>query len=390
MSMAAIGVAAAGAVVSSGASYGLSQLNKPKTPSLGSGGGGGGSGAPQPIDYGALLGMANAGAGTQSQAILSAFPQYIGAQLGGVDQIASKLNNGYTASALGAINKAMGETGNIDTQAGNSSNVGRFLQGAGMAQVANSGPNALEQNLYNQAGSDLALGSSLNPEEERAASQQASAAWNARGLGTGASAASADLLNRYQYGQQRLAQRQSAATNADNTYTQNPLARFAAGTQALGQANNAFGTSGNLYNQSGNLALNAAGAYIATDPYQRALNPGIAMGQNAFSSLGQTYGQQNQLAGDVASFNANMQASMYNSGQNNQAALAGAQYAGQASNNASLAQLLGSGLSAGSNLGSAYLKNQQYGLGQSAFSNLPTQSAANSALGFTPQMASHI
>ena len=319
-----------------------------------------------PLDYGALMKSANDQARISSEAQfqsqLAAYPQIQALQLGTTRTIADNLNNSYTASALGAINAAMSERSNMDSEARNVSAAGGDLStlGGGLAafgsdQLASSGPNSIEQALYNQTGSDLALGSSLNPEEARAASQQATSAYAMRGLGTGSSAAAADLLNRYQYGQARLAQRQSAAIGADNAINANVIARQGVGLGALGQAGSMYSNSGslhssagNIYNQSGQLALSAANAYLATDPYQRALGAGASFsGANLGNSsgiIGNSYNQSLGMAGNVGSFNANMLDTRYNSALNNNAAMS-------AADTAARGQMIGAGIGAAGQIG---------------------------------------
>ena len=383
------------AVGAGGLAYQMSQGSK--------GGGGGGSSyggigsnyaqPPAPLDYNQILAQANAGAQQQSQSILSAYPQYTDAALGTIGTLASNLNDANTAQAYNWLGQAGGAVGNINSMAQNVAGVapqigqqgdnlaslGGFMQGYGTQQLANAGPNAIENNLMGQANSNLSLGSSLSNEDARQATQQAQASFAQNGLGNSAGAAATGILDRYQLGQQRLQQRQGAAVQADNTVNSNVIARQGVGLSALGQAGNnfgnaasaygqeagAYGTAGNLYGTAGNLATNVAAGYIAADPYQRALNPGIAISGQALGSLGQTYSGQNQLAGDVASFNTNMGASMYNANQTNQAAMYAAQLQSQATQQASQNSLMGSGLGALGSLGGAYLQSQAgngYGL----------------------------
>jgi hypothetical protein len=351
----------------------------------------------------------------QFQAQLDAYPRIQQLQLGTVQTIADNLNNGYTASANNLIGSAMAQRANIDAMAGNVatqagnvagqagnvagiapqigqqaanvSGLGTGLAAFGSDQLARSGPNSLEQDLYNQTAGDLALGSRLNAEEERAASQAARGAFSARGLGVGSGAASAELLNRYQFGQSRLAQRQGAALNANNSITQNVIARQGVGLGALGQAgalySNAgnllgaqanvygqagglygqagglFGNAGSLYNQSAQLGLAGANAYLAADPYQRALGTGVQLGSGILGQTGQmignAYNSATQMAGNVASFNTNMAASMYNSALNNNAALG-------AASTGMLGQLGGAGIGAlGSIGGSAIMGKMMAG-----------------------------
>ena len=319
--------------------------------SPGTGGYGGGPAQAQPLDYGQLMGMANANAAQQVGAQFADQNKYYGQtqglQLGTIGALSQNLTNDpFTRLAQVQLGK-MGNQGNA------LSSLGGIASQYGKAQLANSGPNSLEQNLYNTANSQLALGSSLSPEDQRAATQGADASWASRGLGAGSSAGAAEILGRYQLGQERLSQRQGAAINADNTFTQNPLARYGAGISGLGQAGSFYGNAGNLYGQGANTA-------IAIDPYARAINPGIALaGQNLGNSagiIGQTYAGANNMVGNIASFNANMQDSRYNAYQNNQAALNGAQVGANG-------QLLGAGIGALGQIGGAYLQGQAGGGG---------------------------
>ena len=180
--------------------------------------------APQQLDYKSLMQSASDAARAQVdqqfQDQVKYYPQMEKLQLGTIGKLRDNLNNDYTKQAKGVIDTtlqqgatALADTGNRINALGDlSGNVANQAQQRAMA-----GPTSLEQGLYDRAASDLALGSSLNPEEERAASQQAGNAYAMRGLGTGNSAAAADLLNRYQYGQARLQQRLGNAQAANQT-----------------------------------------------------------------------------------------------------------------------------------------------------------------------------
>jgi hypothetical protein len=63
--------------------------------------------------------------------------------------------------------------------------------------------------------------------------------------------------------------------------------------------------------------------------------------------IGNTYNTATQMAGNVASFNANMLDSRYNSYQNNRAALQGAAMQAGATAGASQNSMMGSGIAAG-------------------------------------------
>ena len=195
----------------------------------------------------------------------------IGTTAGQITQTANNLTGVSNNVAQQAANVA-GLANPLISTAGNLSNLGSQQTAYGTQALSNAGPTTAENNYLNQTASDLALGTSLNPEEERAASQQAVSAFAHSGLGTGQSAAAADLLNRYAVGQSRLQQRQSAFNTADNTVNQNVLARtnsalgalnqgasaYSSGAGILGQAGNAYNTAGSLYSNQGSL-LNTQG-----------------------------------------------------------------------------------------------------------------------------------
>ena len=325
--------------------------------------GGGGSksqpvpAAPQPIDYGALMtASANASAEAYKKELhshIDAYPQLESLQLGTVNKLSGNLNDSYTTQAKGIIDQtlqqgatALSDTGNrINALGDQSAAVANLAQ-----QNALAGPTSIEQGLYNQTAADLALGSQLNPEEARAASQQASNAYAMRGLGTGQSAAAADMLNRYQYGQARLAQRQQAAAGADTLFQNAQNNRYNTASGLLGNTANLYGQAGGAYQNAAQLGFGGANALVNLDPYQRALGTGVQLGSGIQGQSGQmignAYASGQQLAGDVASFNTNMQASMYNSALNNNAALG-------AASTAANGQLLGSGIGALGSIGGA-------------------------------------
>jgi hypothetical protein len=315
--------------------------------------------APKPIDYNALMNASAAASAaaykSELQSQIDAYPQLENLQLGTVNKLSGNLNNAYTKQAKGVIDQTLqqGATALVDT--GNRINRLGDLSGNVALQAqqrAMAGPTSIEQGLYNRAASDLALGSSLNPEEERAASQQASSAYAMRGLGTGQSAAAADLLNRYQYGQARLQSRLGNAQAANQTMEQGIQGRQNTAAGLLGQSANLYGQAGGAYQNAAQLGFGGANALVNLDPYQRALGTGVQLGSGIQGQSGQMIGNAfqsgQQLAGDVASFNTNMQASMYNSALNNNAALGAAS---QASNG----QLMGAGIGAVGSIGAAGL-----------------------------------
>ncbi len=291
----------------------------------------------QPLNYQSILSSALAGADQQYTQEMGNLQSNYGPiqrlQLGTVNKVA----NNIAATPLSQQAIASARMGAL--QSVNQSALGDQLGSYGTSALADSGPNALEKNFYNSASSNLALGSSLNPEEERAASQQATNAYAMRGLGTGNSAAAADLLNRYQYGQARLQQRQGAAVTADNLYTSNPLARAQSALGALGQSANAYG-------QAATTAYGGSNALQSNNPYLQGLGYGSNLSAQNLATqaslMNPAYATQNELGFNVPSFNANMSTSNWAAqNQMNQA-----KYASQMA-------LLGQGINAGSKLATA-------------------------------------
>jgi len=78
---------------------------------------------------------------------------------------------------------------------------------------------AILRELDQQAQGDLALGRSLSPEQVRAATQQARAAFAARGMATGVPAVAAEILNRDEYASAREASRRQFAAGVSGMMT---------------------------------------------------------------------------------------------------------------------------------------------------------------------------
>jgi hypothetical protein len=181
---------------------------------------------------------------------------------------------------------------------------------------AASAPSAIEAEIQRQAQEELMLGRSLSPEQERAAQQSARGAFAARGLGTSAGSSAAEILNRDAMSQQRLDQRR----------------QFALGANQL-----------DLARRGRRITL--AEGYGALDPFARGLNPAFGLGQATMGQgtqlIGNTFNNAVNQAGNVESFNRNMQAGMYNNWQNNNAAIQAANITGRASTNAGTMGMFG-------------------------------------------------
>lgn len=202
----------------------------------------------------------------------------------------------------------------------------------------------IERELQRQALADLQLGRALSPEEERAATQQARAGMSARGLGTGTGALAAEVLNRDSAAAAREAARRNFAGSTNQLLTGNRQAR-------LGLTSDLIGQTGNIRMNQAGLGQNLAASNIAADPYMRAFAPGTSIGGGTLSTganmVGNIYNNATQMAGNVASFNANMLDSRYNTWANNNAALRGAQMQAGATAGASNSAMMGSGIAAG-------------------------------------------
>jgi hypothetical protein len=303
----------------------------------------------EPIDYGALMAQASAAASQQyrdqMRTMVRFYPKMEELQLGTIDKLAGRLDNDYAQQARGAINDALGQRAMIDAEGRNLSAIGGYVSDRALESYEGSGPTSIESELYRQAEGDLALGRSLSPEQIRQAQQSARAAFAARGMGSSAGGAAAEILNRDAMAGQREGERRNFASGANQMLTQNVMARRdqAANQAALG-ANLMTGAAG-LAGNSANLGLAGSSALVALDPRYRAMAPGLqAAGStqaNMMQGIGQTYGGAMGMAGNVASFNANMLDTRANSAMNNWAAMRGAQMGAGAMNNAGMMGMIG-------------------------------------------------
>ena len=252
--------------------------------------------APAPIDYdkmaNASIRVAKAQSAEQEAMIKRLYPEYTKLQFQTADQLAGKLDNEYLARTRGVV--------------------GEELQAA-------SAPNAIEARLQQDAESELALGRSLSPEQERMATQSARAGMAARGMATGNAALGAEILNRDAYASARQDQRRG----------------FAAGVNQM-----------DLARRQRRVGL--AGAYGDLDPFRQAIGPAFGLGSQTLSTttgqVNSIFGGSLQQAGNVESFNTNMAMNRYNSVMNNNAALQSAGMQAGASGNAATMGMIGSGV----------------------------------------------
>jgi hypothetical protein len=256
---------------------------------------------------GAIMAQSSAAAtaqiGEQYKQLIENYPKLENLSFGTVDRLSGNLNNATTQEAQGYIRRAL-EMGGLDPQAAN--------------------PTSIEQALYDKGESDLALGRSLSPEQERAATQSARASMAARGLGSSMASTAAEVLNRDSYATQRERERQGFAASASD--------------QLINGVTSRRMNLANLYSSG-------AGNLIASDPYSRAVGPGLGLGMqtqgNQMQQIGNTFSSANQMAGNVASFNANMLDSRYNSYMNNNAAMRAANMQAGATRQAATMNMIG-------------------------------------------------
>lgn len=253
--------------------------------------------AAKPLDYTKMFAAARENSRLigqdQIDQLKAAYPEFEKMQLGTIDKVSANLNNESYREAKAGLDS-------VDPR-----------------------NNAISKALNASALSDLQLGRSLSPEQERAATQQARAGYAARGLGAGTGAMAAEVLNRDAYATQREAQRRTFAG------------------AVMGDTNQA--------------ALNVANQRMNYDPYQRAFAPGASFGQGisgqAGGMLGQAYGNALNTVGNVDTFNVNMLETRRNSALNNNASMQGAYMNAQAQQSAGQMGMWGSigggGLAAG-------------------------------------------
>ena len=241
----------------------------------------------QPLDFNALMRASSAAATAQVReqykSLIENYPKLEDLSFGTVQRLAGNLDNQSTRDAQDYIRRGLA-IGDLDPAAAD--------------------PTSIEQALYDQGERELALGRSLSPEQIRESQQSARAAFSARGLGNSLGSSAAEILNRDAMASARERERQGFASAANDQFVNNITNR------RLNLANMYFAGAGNL---------------IAADPYNRAVGPGLGYGMqtqgNQMQQIGNTFSSANQMAGNVASFNANMADSRYNSYMNNQSAL---------------------------------------------------------------------
>jgi hypothetical protein len=325
-----------------------------------------------------------------------AFKQLADQQYGSIQRIAKGLDNKYTQGAIDQVNRSfgmadqMGDMANLtvgigdaaganinalapqvigigDQYMGQIGGLGSMLGDQARQAFATSGPTEIEAELYRQGQNELALGRALSPEQMRDATQSARQGMAARGMATGQAALGAELLNRDRFASQREAERRAFAGTANNLREQNVMSRRqAAGNMATAGGNlfDAAGRigmagremAGNLYQtgantqmtgrqiggallgDAGRLRQSGAAMRADLDPFARAMNPGLSLGQTAqgagLNAIGQSYGNMLDLFANTGSFNVNRNDSFLNNWNNQNTSIVTGQQAAQAQTNA--------------------------------------------------------
>jgi hypothetical protein len=215
-----------------------------------------------------------------------------------------------SAAQLGAAGPMFGQLadqqyGSIQRVAGGLDNA--YTRDARSALGASMGSAGTMERM---AGEELALGRSLSPEQQRQATQSARQAFSARGLGTGQGAAAAEILNRDQYATQREQQRRGFASQ--------------------------------LLEASGGMRQRGALAMTQVDPFGRAIQGGLSLGQTAqglgMDTIGRAYQGGLDFFGNANTFNINRGDSLYNAWLNNATAAQTGQMAANAQTQAANTQ----------------------------------------------------
>jgi hypothetical protein len=242
--------------------------------------------------------------------------------------------------------EALAERGMMRDAQGQLGRFGNLAEQQAMMAGGEAGPTSIEQEMYAQGLTDLRLGRALSPEQQREATQSARAAFAARGLGTSAGGAAAEILNRDRYATARQDARRQFAADANTMLSDNVLKRRQGAAQIAGMGSDIANARAGVGAQMAQIGLSGAQSLLNLSPYQRALALGGSL-------IGGTYDRATKLAGDTASFNANMLDSRYNSYQNNQAALQGAAMQSGASRNSGMMGMfsgIGGGLLTGAGM----------------------------------------
>jgi hypothetical protein len=172
-----------------------------------------------------LYGQAGQMAGGQSQQL-----QDLAAQAGrSMEPVNAQLQNLY-GQAGGLTQQAVGDVRNIAGQAAADPRSALWQATAANVQGNLGQLDPLTQQLSDTAQSQLALGGQLSPDQIAAATQQARAAYSARGMLGASGSIAAEVLGRTAFQQQMLQQREQFASGVSGLVQQEQAQRTAAAT----------------------------------------------------------------------------------------------------------------------------------------------------------------
>ncbi len=136
--------------------------------------------------------------------------------------------------------------------------------------------------------------------------------------------------------------------NANQAFNQGTIQRRDQAAQQAALGANIMQSAAGQYGNAANIGFAGAQNMLAADPYGRALGVGLQSAGNTQANLqsgiGQTYGNAMGMAGNVASFNANLLDTRANSQLNNWASMEAARMQAGAASQAGTMGMIGSGV----------------------------------------------
>jgi hypothetical protein len=241
------------------------------------------------------------------QGLLGQTQAAIPGQVAGFQQLSGQLGAGLSPvnNQLSALSQQAGTDPsgaqayltNLRNQAGADPRSAMFQQLSGNVMGALGTTTPLLGQLQNLAQSQVALGSRASPEQINEATQQARAAYSARGLAQSNPAVAAEILNRDQYGQQLLAQREQFGAGIYGMSAQASQQQVA---NAMGLNQMDIGATQFNQQMASNLGLAIPGLQQAQIQQQAGLQGQIAqnlMAGNQQQAALQQYANQAQMGG---------------------------------------------------------------------------------------------
>jgi hypothetical protein len=261
-------------------------------------------------ELGSLSSFARDYAREMAAAQAAANQTMINQALDATDKISGKLNNDNTKQALGQIAGATAQVPELNSLADRMDALATRSEGE-------LDGTEIESELKRQALSDLRLGRSLSAEQEREAQQGSRVGFASRGMAIGMPATLAEVLGRDVYATGREQARRGFAGSVNQMVEGNNL-------QRMGQTANLLGQTAGTRQNTASLGLGIGQAFIAADPYQRALGSNIPVASQGPSAqmVSNAFGQILNYGSDL--YNTNFNASWSNYLNNQNLGLAGA------------------------------------------------------------------